>query len=280
MQSDRTKNAFSKILGVFDHTSKQSSAAMKELDSIYNKKTKIIHFITIDKLNKTTEIETDFDCIVSIGGDGLMLQTIHRFMRNNIPFYGVNRGSVGFLLNSYDPKLLLDMIQDAIITTLNPLQMEATDNKGKVHKALAVNEISLMRATSQTSKIEIQIDDEVMLDELVSDGVLISTPAGSTAYNAAANGPIIPLNANVLLLTPISPFRPRRWHGAVLSKESKITLSNLCIKKRPLNAVADFIEIKNVVLVDIFERHDIKINLLFNKGKDLKDRILKEQFRY
>lgn len=216
--------------------------------------------------------------IVAIGGDGLMLKTLHAQMERNLPIFGLNRGSVGFLMNEYRENDLLDRVIRAEEVELRPLRMLARNRAGDLREALAVNEVSLLRETSQTAKLRITIDDVVRMEELMCDGILVATPAGSTAYNFSAHGPILPLKSNVLALTPISAFRPRRWRGAVLPHEAKVRFDILDPDKRPVSAVADSSEVRNVVRVDVEEAEDVSLRLLFDPEHNLEERILKEQF--
>ena len=218
------------------------------------------------------------DVIVAVGGDGMMLKVLHKCLDTGIPIYGVNKGSIGFLLNRYNPSKLLENLESAVETKLYPLEMEAKTTDGKVHRVFAINEVSLLRETSQAAKLKIYIDDEVRLDSLVCDGIIVATPAGSTAYNFAANGPIIPLGANVLALTPISPFRPRRWRGALLSHNNKVMFEILSPEKRPVSAVADSREVRGVTSVKVMQRDDREFIVLFDKSNDFEERITKEQF--
>lgn len=220
------------------------------------------------------------DAIVALGGDGLMLQTLHRFMHDRIPIYGMNRGSVGFLMNEYREDDLPARLAHADISTIRPLTMRATDKGGKVHHALAINEVNLFRERHQAAKLRISIDGNERLAELICDGVLVATPAGSTAYNLSAHGPIIPINAPLLALTPISPFRPRRWRGALLPNQAEIIIDVLETEKRPVSAVADSAEIRSIVRVEIAVARDIELYLMFDPGHSLDERILSEQFRY
>ncbi|MGE0231450.1 MAG: NAD kinase [Flavobacteriaceae bacterium] len=220
------------------------------------------------------------DIIVALGGDGHMLQTLHDFMNRGIPIYGMNRGSVGFLMNEYAEENLRERLQAAELTKIRPLQMRAVDVDGKTHRALAINEVSMLRQTYQAAKLEIRVDDKVRLAELICDGVLLSTPAGSTAYNLSAHGPILPINARLLALTPISPFRPRRWRGALLPNRAHVTINVLEAEKRPVSAVADHTEIRSVRSVMIAESSDAEAPMLFDKGHNLDERILAEQFGY
>lgn len=218
------------------------------------------------------------DVIVVLGGDGFMLQTMHQYMARNIPFYGMNCGTVGFLLNSYSPHHLLERIHEAKRHILRPLSMYARTVQGKNHELLAINEVSLFRQSRQAAKIRITVDHVVRISEMTADGILLSTPAGSTAYNSSAGGPILPLDANILSLTPLAPFRPRHWHGALLSHHSSVTFESLDPMKRPVNAVADFTEIRDVVSVAIHEDPKTSIKLLFDPEHNLQERIIKEQF--
>jgi NAD+ kinase len=220
------------------------------------------------------------DVIVALGGDGLMLETLKRHMHDRIPIYGMNRGSVGFLMNEYREDNLLERLERAELSRIHPLSMTAMDKYGSTHAALAINEVSVFRETYQIAKLRILVDGTERLDELACDGLLISTPAGSTAYNLSAYGPILPINARLLALTPISPFRPRRWRGALLPAAARIEMEVLEAKKRPVSAVADNTEIRSVVRVTVEEASEIDILMLFDSGHNLDERILSEQFRY
>lgn len=220
------------------------------------------------------------DAIVALGGDGLMLQTMHRHLTSRIPIYGMNRGSVGFLLNDYREDSLLDRLEKAEINVIHPLRMTAHDVRGKTHQALAINEVSLFRQTYQAAKLKIAIDGTVRLDELICDGILVATPAGSTAYNLSAHGPILPINAPLLALTSISPFRPRRWRGALLPNDATIAVHVLEAEKRPVSAVADHTEFRDVASVEVKEESAIDIFMMFDPGHSLAERILSEQFGY
>ena len=220
------------------------------------------------------------DAIVALGGDGLMLQTLHRYMNDRIPIYGMNRGSVGFLMNEYREDGLMERLAAAEVSRVHPLSMVAYDLQGKASKALAINEVSLFRETFQAAKLKISIDGTVRMEELICDGVLVATPAGSTAYNLSAHGPILPINAALLALTPISPFRPRRWRGALLPNKARISVTALEPDKRPVSAVADAIETRNVARVDIEQARNIDLFMMFDPGHSLDERILAEQFRY
>jgi NAD+ kinase len=220
------------------------------------------------------------DAIVALGGDGLMLQTMHRHLNSRTPIYGMNRGSVGFLLNDYRENGLKERLAKAEISVIHPLRMTAHDKNGTKHKALAINEVSLFRQIYQAAKLRIAVDGKVRMDELICDGILISTPAGSTAYNLSAHGPILPINAPLLALTPISPFRPRRWRGALLPNNAQVTIEVLEPDKRPVSAVADHIEFRDVVLVEVKEASEVDIFMMFDPGHTLAERILAEQFGF
>ncbi|MGV1014655.1 MAG: NAD kinase, partial [Methyloceanibacter sp.] len=197
-----------------------------------------------------------------------------------IPIYGMNRGSVGFLLNDYSESGLQERLENADITVIHPLRMTAYDKNGTKHEALAINEVSLFRQIYQAAKLRIAVDGRLRLDELICDGILVSTPAGSTAYNLSAHGPILPINAPLLALTPISPFRPRRWRGALLPNDAQVDIEVLEPDKRPVSAVADHTEFRHVVLVEVKEESGIDIFMMFDPGHTLAERILAEQFGF
>jgi len=220
------------------------------------------------------------DVIVALGGDGQMLQTMHRYLNSKIPIYGMNRGSVGFLLNDYREDRLLERLENAEINVIHPLRMTAYNQHNAEHKALAINEVSLFRQTYQAAKLRVSVDGRVRLDELICDGVLVSTPAGSTAYNLSAHGPILPIDALLMVLTPISPFRPRRWRGAILPNEAVVLIEVLEPEKRPVSAVADNTEFRDVIAVEVKEASDVDIVMMFDPGHSLAERILREQFDY
>jgi NAD+ kinase len=220
------------------------------------------------------------DVIVALGGDGLMLQTLHKFMKSGKPIYGMHRGTVGFLMNEFSEEKLVERLTNAHITVIHPLLMRARDTQGRTHEHRAINEVSLFRQSAQASHLRILIDGQERLAELISDGVLVATPAGSTAYNLSAQGAIIPINAPLMALTPISPFRPRRWRGALLPDKARVTIEVLEAQKRPVAAVADHDEVRSVHSVDIRMDHGISINMLFDPGHNLDERILREQFGF
>lgn len=216
--------------------------------------------------------------VVALGGDGFMLETLHRTMSAQTPIYGMNRGSVGFLMNEYSEDELLERINAAERAVIHPLVMVAIDAKRRQHKALAINEVSLLRQTRQTAKLRISIDGKVRMGELVCDGALVCTPAGSTAYNLSAYGPIIPISARILALTAISAFRPRRWRGALLPHSARVTFEVLEADKRPVSAVADNFEVRDIVEVHIGEDRETSLCMLFDAGHSLEERVLAEQF--
>ncbi|RXT56546.1 NAD kinase [Bosea sp. Tri-44] len=220
------------------------------------------------------------EVVVALGGDGLMLQTLHRFMGTAKPIYGINRGSVGFLMNEFRERGLRQRLEAAHRSVVHPLAMTAVDCNGKRVEARAINEVSLFRRSYQAAKLRLSVDGQVRLSELVADGVLVATPAGSTAYNLSANGPILPLDAPLLALTPLSPFRPRRWRGALLPDHAKVTIAVMEADKRPVSAVADHTQIDNVVSVSIAIDRSLDLVMLHDPGHSLDERILREQFGY
>ena len=221
------------------------------------------------------------DAVVVLGGDGFMLQTLHAMLDRGriIPAYGLNLGTVGFLMNrNRNPETLLKRIAKAKPHHIAPLRMEAETQTGKTHTFCAINEVSLLRETRQTAKLEVTVDDKVRIPELVCDGVLVATPAGSTAYNLSADGPILPLDSNLLALTPISPFRPRRWNGAILPSSVRVRFEIIDPYKRSVSATADAHEVRNVLAVDAFQDRKTELHLLFDPAHSLEERILNEQF--
>jgi NAD+ kinase len=220
------------------------------------------------------------DVIVALGGDGLMLQTLHKFMNSGKPIYGMHRGTVGFLMNDFSADDLAERLAAAQLTVIHPLLMRARDAQGRVHEHHAINEVALFRQSYQAARLRILIDGKERLAELVADGVLLATPAGSTAYNLSAQGPIIPINAPLLALTPISPFRPRRWRGALLPDNAQVTIEVKEADKRPVAAVADHDEVRAVTSVEIGMDHKISMHMLFDPDHNLDERILREQFGY
>ena len=218
--------------------------------------------------------ENQADVIVALGGDGFMLHTMHRTQTLDVPVYGMNRGTVGFLMNEYAESDLTERLAAAELTTIHPLAMTAVDETGKTHRAIAFNEVSLLRQRHQAAKLMIAIDDRPRLDELTCDGVLVATPAGSTAYNLSAHGPILPINSDLLALTPISAFRPRGWRGAILPSAAKVTITILEGEKRPVAAVADHVEVRHVRQVEIAQDTAHAARILFDPGHSLAERVL------
>jgi len=218
------------------------------------------------------------DVIVALGGDGFMLEALHTYMALNKPIFGMHRGTIGFLMNSYDEANLTERLQKSEAVTLHPLRMTAVTADGKTHEALAINEVSMLRQTRQAAKLRITVNGRERLNELVCDGALVCTPAGSSAYNLSVHGPVLPLESNVLALTPISAFRPRRWRGAILPHTATIRFDMLEQEKRPVSAVADRDEVRDVVQVTVCEDRSITIQMLFDAEHNLEERILTEQF--
>ena len=221
----------------------------------------------------------DADVIVALGGDGFVLHMLHSVIKNPVPIYGMNRGSVGFLMNAYEEDGLPERLAAATAAELHPLCMQSWDTNGQKHEALAINEVSLIRQSRQAAKIAITVDGVERLDELICDGIMVSTPAGSTAYNLSAAGPIIPMGAGVLALTPISAFRPRRWRGALLPKRAAVEFHVKDAGFRSVSASADFHEVRNINRVTVSESRGISLPLLFDPEHNLEERILKEQFQ-
>ena len=221
----------------------------------------------------------DADVIVALGGDGFMLESLHGSIDTGIPIFGMNRGTVGFLMNEYREDGLVERIARAQSFSLRPLQMTAFGVGGKAVKALAINEVSLLRESRMAAKIRIYIDGVARLDEMICDGVLVATPAGSTAYNLSAHGPIVPMGADLLALTPISVFRPRRWRGALIPSRAEIAFEILQPDLRPVSATADYTEVRDVRRVEVRQDPERHLELLFDPEHNLEERILKEQFQ-
>ncbi len=218
------------------------------------------------------------DVIVALGGDGFMLQTLHRTQANPAPVYGMNRGTVGFLMNAYSEHGLPDRLEAAEEAVINPLAMRAVCEDGQEHRALAINEVSLLRTGPQAAKLRISVDGKVRMPELACDGALLATPAGSTAYNYSAHGPILPIGADVLALTAVAAFRPRRWRGALLPKSAEVTFDVLESDKRPVMAEADNNSVRHVVQVHIRSEPQVQHRVLFDPGHGLEERLIREQF--
>lgn len=247
-------------IAVVAGTTEESSKIMSSLEKIFTK-----------------YAPEDADLIIVIGGDGSMLHALHRYMHLNIPFYGINAGSVGFLMNSLHLDNFLENLQNSKTTNLYPLEMQAIGINGENFEALAINEVSIFRKTNQAAKFKIEIDGIERM-ELSADGALVSTPAGSSAYNLSAGGPIVPLTSKVLCLTPICPFRPRRWNGALLPADVTIKFDILNYEKRPVNAVADFYEFQDIKSVSVRSSNKQVIKILFDERHTFEDRVIKEQF--
>lgn len=222
----------------------------------------------------------DSDVLVVLGGDGFMLASLKKYQKYQLPFYGMNKGNRGFLLNKFDEKDLINKINKSKIAELHPLEMYARNKNGKVKTAIAVNEVSVFRETRQAAKLEIKIDNKIRMKEVTCDGVLVATPAGSTAYNLSVRGPVLDLESNLLAVTPISPFKPRGWRGATINNRSKVSIKNLDFKKRPVSVVADNIEFRDVLNVNIYLNKNKTFKLLYDKKYGLKERNLAEQFKF
>ena len=233
-------------------------------------KKKLLKILKIRKLKMR-------NVVIVIGGDGFMLQTLKRNKNINKLFYGINSGNYGFLMNKFSNKNILNNINQSKLIKISPLEMKVKNIKNKVKKSLAINEVSILRQTRQATSISLKIGNKFLIKNLVSDGVLVSTPAGSTAYNLSVHGPILNLNSKKISIAPISPFRPRRWKGKIVSDKSKILINNLNPIKRPISAVADNIEVRNAKTISITVKHKIKFNLLYDKNKSLNKKIKLEQ---
>ncbi|SMO31918.1 NAD kinase [Ruegeria faecimaris] len=220
----------------------------------------------------------DAGVIVALGGDGFMLHTLHNMQHLDTPVYGMNRGTIGFLMNEFHEEDLMDRLSAAEEEVINPLAMRAMDQSGKIHEALAINEVSLLRAGPQAARLRISVDGRVRMDELVCDGALLSTPAGSTAYNYSAHGPILPIGSDVLALTAIAAFRPRRWRGALLPKIAQVRFDVLDADKRPVMADADSNSFPDIDWVEIRSEPAIRHRILFDPGHGLEERLISEQF--
>ena len=222
----------------------------------------------------------DADVIIALGGDGFMLQTMHAYMDAGIPIYGMNRGTVGFLMNDFRDTDLHKKLETAVSQKIFPLKMIVRSTDGRTHQSLAFNEVALIRYSQQSANIRILVNGSERLDKLICDGILVATPAGSTAYNLSAHGPVIPIGANVLALTPVSPFRPRRWQGALLPHSAVVDFEILDPQKRPVGASADSHEVKDALTVTVQEDRSKYVSLLFDGGHSLEERIIREQFAF
>ncbi len=222
---------------------------------------------------------SEADVVIALGGDGFMLRTLHRMIDNDVPVFGMKIGNIGFLMNRFEEQGLIQRLTAAQPVNLNPLKMEVQTESGTTTSGLAINEISLLRQTNQAAHIRILVNDIVKVENLICDGILLSTAAGSTAYNFSVRGPILPLGTDALALTPISPFRPRRWNGAILPGTARVSFEILDHYKRAVSATADAFEVRDVVRVDAYEDKDTVLKLLFDPEHSLEERILNEQFR-
>jgi len=242
-------------------STEQATNAKKNLESIYG-----------------SELPEKADVIIALGGDGLMLQTLHQYIDSNTPIYGMNCGSIGFLMNKFNENNLKDRISKAEIIKINPLKMIVSDSENNIYEELAINEVSLFRTSYQAAKLKIFVDGKLRLNELICDGIMVATPAGSTAYNLSANGPILPINAKLLSLIPTSAFRPRRWKGALLNINSEIDIEVIDHIHRHVSATADSREIKNAKKIKITIEKNKEIKLMFDPDHSLDERIIREQF--
>jgi NAD+ kinase len=241
-----------------------------------------------DALVQRNQLISDFgefspdqaDIIIVLGGDGYMLEAIKTHMDKNVPFYGLNYGSVGFLMNANNEENLLARLESSQSTQISPLIMKAITKDGAIHSAMAINEVSLLRQTHQAAKIEVSIDNKIRLEELICDGILLATPSGSTAYNLSAHGPILSIESNDLALTPISAFRPRRWKGAIINNKSEVKFNILEEDKRPVSATADGFEVRDIKSITIRQDNSSKTILLYDANHSFEERILNEQFKF
>jgi len=252
---------------------------MKKIQIIsdINQKSLKIKSQIINQLNKSKIIRSN--TIIVIGGDGFMLQTLKKNKKSKKFFYGINSGNYGFLMNKFSSKTIIKNLSKANMITISPLEMTVKNNKNQIRKYLAINEVSILRQSRQAASLSINHGTKQVIKRLVSDGVLVSTPAGSTAYNLSVHGPILSLNSKKLSISPISPFRPRRWKGKIVSDKSKINIKNLNPKKRPISAVADNIEVRNAKNITVKTNQKIKFNLLYDKNRSLQKKIKIEQLR-
>lgn len=254
-------------IGIVSSNNKLAISKKKSLISKYN-------LVDLDLKKNIANV----DLIIALGGDGLMLHLLHQLKNSKIPVYGINFGTVGFLMNSASSEDLLKTISKAIPSVLHPLKMMVVDDSGKKHQLLAINEVSLLRQKNQAAKIKVEVNGKIRIESLSSDGILVATSAGSTAYNLSVRGPIIPFASDLVALTPISPFRPRNWRGAILPSNSKIKFTILDHKTRPVSATADYNEVRNVVAVEITEDKNEQFTILFDADHSLEERIIREQF--
>ena len=252
---------------------------MKKIQIISDKnlKSQKIKNSLVKILNKSKSSKSNI--IIVVGGDGFMLKTLKKYKKTKKFFYGINSGNYGFLMNKFSPKLIIKNLYKSNVVSISPLEMTVKNNKNQIRKYLAINEVSILRQSRQAASLSINHGSKQVIKRLVSDGVLVSTPAGSTAYNLSVRGPILNLNSEKLSISPISPFRPRGWKGKVVSHKSKIIIKNLNPKKRPISAVADNIEVRNAKDVIVKTNHNIKFNLMYDKNRSLQKKIKIEQLR-
>ncbi|MDB9915880.1 NAD kinase [Alphaproteobacteria bacterium] len=237
-------------------------------------KTAAINLLNLYGQTKLSKAEI----IVAVGGDGAMLAAMRESISFNIPVFGLNRGNIGFLMNEFEELNLIQRLREAYEIIVHPLEMVAVDSKNNKYIELAINEVSIFRRTHQSAIISIKVDETERLNELTCDGVMVATPVGSTAYNLSAHGPILPIGSEILALTPISPFRPRRWRGALIKNKSTVEFNIINSKLRPVSASADSKEVKNIEKVFVSQRHDIDLKILYDKTNNMEDKYLKEQF--
>ena len=251
---------------------------MKKIAFVSSEKPEAKEALKILKREYKNVPPTNADIIVALGGDGTILKSLHDFLKQKKPIYGMNKGNVGFLMNQYSENDLHKRLEEAVAYPLYPLKIKSFHENGKIKESLAFNDVSIIRNSSKIAKIRIEVNNKIRIKEYLGDGCLISTPAGSSAYNLSLRGPVIPVGAEVLALTPISPYRPRRWRGALLNNDVKISLIALDSKRRPVRAEADFIELVNIKKLEIELEKKLFMNLLFDPGHNLEERIITEQF--
>ena len=251
---------------------------MKKIGFVSSEKPEAEQSLTLLKKLYENVPPKDAEIIVALGGDGTILKSLHKFLKKGGPIYGMNRGYVGFLMNQFSEKNLEKRLNEAIPYKLHPLKIKSYNSDGKISEGLAFNDVSMIRNSASIAKIKIQVNNKTRIEEFLGDGCLISTAAGSSAYNLSLRGPVIPVGAQVLALTPISPYRPRRWRGALLNNDAKITLLSVDHKRRPVRAEADFMEFKDIVKLEVEMDKSQYMNLLFDPGHDMEERIINEQF--
>jgi len=252
---------------------------MKKIQIISDKNKKSLRIKTL-LLKELNNIKIKIsNLVIVIGGDGFMLQTLKKNKKNNKLFYGINSGNYGFLMNKFSQKKIIQNLSKSRMISISPLEMIVRNNNNQIKKHIAINEVSILRQSRQAASLSIKYGSKQIIKKLISDGVLVSTPAGSTAYNLSVHGPILSLNSNKLTIVPISPFRPRRWKGKIVSDRSQITILNLNPSKRPISAVADNLEVRNAKKIIIKTNRKIKFNLLYDKNRSLQKKIKIEQLR-